>query len=322
MRHFYGSFFVTFIGLLIAFYVGEWQALYICALLSILEISLSFDNAVVNAKVLDTMDEKWRKRFIYWGIPIAIFGMRFIFPIVIVAVAARLGVVETLQIAIYSPHKYHEVLYMARYEIYAFGSGFLLMVCLQFFLDTNKNLHWIGFIENSFLIKILMKLPNIVLLLAVCFGIILMVLSHSVLIGISYFCAIVLYALVHSADELLGVGGVRSGLVGFLYLELLDASFSFDGVIGAFALSENIFIIMIGLGIGAMFVRSLTLYLVEKKTLQELIYIEHGAHYAIGVLAIIMFLKIFVEVSEIITGLLGVTFIAISFLCSKLAQKY
>lgn len=321
MKHFYSSFVVTLIGLVLAFYVGAWQAIYICILLSILEVSLSFDNAVVNAKVLDTMDIKWQKRFIYWGIPIAVFGMRFIFPIVIVAVAARLGMLETLNLALYSPQEYHKTLEETRFEIYAFGAGFLLMVCLQFFFSEDKEAHWLSFIEDNVIMRFFMKFPNFALLLAITLGIILLALTDNILVGMAYFCAIVLYLIIHSADKFLGAGGVRNGLMGFLYLEVLDASFSFDGVIGAFALSENIFIIMIGLGIGAMFVRSLTLYLVEHKTLQKLIYLEHGAHYAIGALAIIMLLKIFMEVSEIITGLIGVGFIGIAFICSRVANK-
>lgn len=321
MKYFYSSFIITFIGLILAFYIGAWQAVYICILLSILEVSLSFDNAVVNAKVLDTMDVKWRSRFIYWGIPIAVFGMRFIFPIVIVAVAARLGVFETLNLALYAPHEYHSALEKTRYEIYAFGAGFLLMVCLQFFFDSDKDLHWLTWIEDNVLMRFFVQFPNFALLLAITLGIVLLALTENISIGMAYFCALVLYLIIHSADKFLGSDGVRNGLMGFLYLEVLDASFSFDGVIGAFALSENIFIIMIGLGIGAMFVRSLTLFLVEHKTLQKLIYLEHGAHYAIGALAIIMLLKIFIEVSEIITGLIGVGFISIAFVCSKISRQ-
>ncbi len=321
MKYFYSSFIVTFIGLGLAFYIGMWQAIYICMLLSILEVSLSFDNAVVNAKVLNTMEKKWQKRFIYWGIPIAVFGMRFLFPIVIVAIAARLGIFETLELAIYAPQEYHNALEKTRYEIYAFGGAFLLMVCLQFFFDSNKDVHWLSWIEYNILVRFCMNFPNFVLLFTITLGIVLLACTENILIGMAYFCAIVLYLIIHSIDKIFGTHGVRNGFMGFLYLEVLDASFSFDGVIGAFALSENIFIIMIGLGVGAMFVRSLTLYLVEYKTLQKLIYLEHGAHYAIGALAIIMLLKIFMEVSEIITGLIGVGFIAIAFICSKIISK-
>ena len=105
---------------------------------------------------------------------------------------------------------------------------------------------------------------------------------------------------------------LKGGVAGFLYLEVLDASFSFDGVIGAFAITNDVIIIMIGLAIGAMFVRSMTIYLVDKGTLSEFVYLEHGAHYAIGALAVIMLLSTKFHVPEIITGLIGVAFIALS----------
>jgi len=105
----------------------------------------------------------------------------------------------------------------------------------------------------------------------------------------------------------------KAGLFLFLYLEVLDASFSFDGVIGAFAITQDIFIIMIGLGVGAFWIRSLTVYLVRQGTLDEYAYLEHGAHWAIGALAVILLITIKYEISEIVTGLIGVVFIAVSF---------
>jgi hypothetical protein len=129
---------------------------------------------------------------------------------------------------------------------------------------------------------------------------------------LAYFSGVLLHSFIASLDELMNTDGVRSGIMGLLYLEVLDASFSFDGVIGAFALSNDIFIIMIGLGIGAMFVRSLTIYFVEKKTLTEFKYLEHGANYAIVTLAFVMFYKIFGDISEVIVGTIGVLFIGLS----------
>jgi len=101
-----------------------------------------------------------------------------------------------------------------------------------------------------------------------------------------------------------------------LYLEVLDASFSFDGVIGAFAITKDIIIIMIGLGVGAWFVRSMTIYLVEKGTLSAYIYLEHGAHYAIGALALIMIASVKFHIPEVITGLIGIAFIGLAFMSS------
>src|SRR6185312_10187126 len=121
-----------------------------------------------------------------------------------------------------------------------------------------------------------------------------------------------------------GVGKAvgKAAFMLFLYLEVIDASFSFDGVIGAFAITSDPIIIALGLGlIGAIFVRSLTVFLVREGTLDDYEYLDHGAHWAIGALAIILLLTISIEVSEVITGLIGVVFIGASFLSSIVRNK-
>lgn len=321
VKYFYGSFAVTFVGLAIALYLGGIHALYIATLLAILEVSLSFDNAVVNAKVLNTMDPVWQKRFIVFGIPIAVFGMRFLFPLVIVSVVGGLGLLETLDIAMNEPERYHEILSSSEKSIFAFGGAFLLMVFLDFFFEDEKEVKWIKLIEGSKVVEGFSKVTNIELIIAIVVGLTLSHLTNDLTIALAFFYGVLLHSILNSVDDLFSTDTVKNGLVGFIYLEVLDASFSFDGVIGAFALSSNIFIIMIGLGIGAMFVRSLTIYFVEKKTLSEFIYLEHGAHYAIGVLAGIMLLKMFFHISEVITGTVGIGLIAIAFWHSKREAK-
>ncbi|GAB44279.1 hypothetical protein GOTRE_060_01880, partial [Gordonia terrae NBRC 100016] len=114
----------------------------------------------------------------------------------------------------------------------------------------------------------------------------------------------------------------KAGFFLFLYLEVLDASFSFDGVIGAFAITADPIIIALGLGlIGAMFVRSLTVYLVRKGTLSEYVYLEHGAHWAIGALAFILLYSIGTHVPEIITGLIGVALIIAALISSIIRRN-
>lgn len=319
MKYFYSSFIVTLIGLGIAYQIGGFLAVYICFLLGILEVSLSFDNAVVNAKVLSKMSKIWQDRFILYGIPIAVFGMRFLFPVLIVSVAASLGMWETFLLALNDPDAYHTALAANKNQIYIFGGAFLLMVFLSFFFE-KKDIKWIKLVEDNYLIHILTKTDNMPLFIAICVGMIMAYLTQNISYALSYFGAILLYMALSLFDEIFSANGVKSGIMGFLYLEVLDASFSFDGVIGAFAMSENIFIIMIGLGIGAMFVRSLTLFMVHKKTLESFIYLEHGAHYAILALAIIMFINIFHEISEAVTGTIGFGFILVAFL-SSIYQK-
>ena len=309
MNHFRSSIIVTFIGLALAIVIGGLNALYIVILLTLLEISLSFDNAVVNAKILEDMEEKWQKRFITFGMPLAIFGMRFLFPIVIVAIAGDLGVWETFDMAVNNPLSYKETLLSVEKFIFAFGGAFLLMVFLDFIFQTDREHKWIAVIEDSQVISKIGKISSVQLIISLAIGLFLIIKTGDSGIAVAYLSGVLLHLLIASLDNLFNTNGVRNGLMGLLYLEVLDASFSFDGVIGAFALSSNLFIIMIGLGVGAMFVRSLTLYMVEKKTLQEYRYLEHGANYAILALSMVMFMKIFFHVNEVIVGTVGIIII-------------
>ena len=320
MKYFYSSFILTILGLVAAYFLGGFVAVYICVLLIILEVSLSFDNAVVNARILRHMSQVWQRRFIIYGIPIAVFGMRFLFPILIVSIAADMGMLQTLNLALNNPDEYHHALHSNKNQIYIFGGGFLLMVFLSFFFE-EKETKWIRFLEDNHLIKTFSKSQNITLFIAILTGIILIMLTQNSTYAIAYFSAIVLHLGLGMFDEIFSTSGIKSGLMGFLYLEVLDASFSFDGVIGAFAMSQDIFIIMIGLGIGAMFVRSLTIYMVRQKILESFIYLEHGAHYAILALAVIMFIKIFFFFFEIITGTASMLFIALALIHSVLKRR-
>ncbi|GLR15022.1 DUF475 domain-containing protein [Chitinimonas viridis] len=321
LQYFRSSFIVTGLGLAAAFYVGGPKAMFIAAILSVLEVSLSFDNAVVNATVLKDMDEKWRHRFITWGMLIAVFGMRVVFPVLIVAVIAKLSPWAALQLAVGDPDGYAATLTSAHVVVAGFGGAFLMMVFLQFFLDKEKDVHWVRLIEEP-----LSKLGKMeAVTIAICMIVIYVISTYlpqakqmefvlAAMAGlITYIIVDGFSALLESDEEANHNGTVaRTGLSAFLYLEVLDASFSFDGVIGAFALSNNIFIIAIGLGVGAMFVRSLTLYFVAKGTLDQFRYLEHGAFYAIGALATIMFVGTVHHISEVITGLIGAAFIVLA----------
>lgn len=320
MRYFYSSFIIMALGLLLSFYLGGLTAIYITFLLIILEISLSFDNAVVNAKVLAKMDPIWQRRFIIFGIPIAVFGMRLLFPLAIVAIVTGMGLLETLDVAMNDAARYESILKSTEGTIFAFGGAFLLMVFLDFFFE-EREIKWLGVIENSRILKRFSGVSNIELIIAIIVGLTLGEVTQSFSVVMAFMFGVLLHSLLGMVDHFLSSDTVKSGIAGFIYLEVLDASFSFDGVIGAFALTSNIFIIMIGLGVGAMFVRSLTIYFVEHKTLSEFHYLEHGAHYAIGILALIMLMKITMHISELVTGTIGIGLILIAFLHSVYENK-
>lgn len=337
MKYFRYSLLVTIVGLIAAFFWGASRpeggliAVVIALTLGVMEVSLSFDNAVVNASVLKDMDEKWRKRFLLWGILIAVFGMRLLFPVLIVAMATGMNLVEVASMALKAPHEYASHLHNSHVAIAAFGGMFLLLVFLSFVLDAAKEVHWIKHLESA--LSKLGKLESAEIITAM---IVLMVSqalipeTHRLEAVISGLFGILLFVMVGSFSTLLEEGGVESmvqktatnaGIMSFIYLEVLDASFSLDGVVGAFAITTDIVIIMIGLAIGAMFVRSLTLFLVEKGTLEEYIYLEHGAHYAIGALAVLMLTSIVQEIPEILTGLIGLAFILLSLFSSVVSKR-
>ena len=328
LAYFKNSFIITFAGLAAGAYVG-WryygttagvlQTIFIVAVLGVLETSLSFDNAVVNATVLRDMTPKWRHRFLTWGIAIAVFGMRLVFPLVVVSVVSRIGPLEALHLAAFEPDEYARILSSAHAQLGAFGGAFLGMVCLKYFFDADKEVHWIGVVERR-----LVKLGAIE---AIELGLVLVaivVFSRLVPPEESYgflvagVAGLVTFIAVEGIGSAMEVGPEqmhdvhRASAASFLYLEVLDASFSFDGVIGAFALTNNLFIIAIGLGIGAMFVRSLTIMLVERGTLESYLYLEHGAFWAIGALATFMLVGTVVHVPEVVTGLVGAVLIGLA----------
>ena len=331
MQHFRLSFFVTALCLGIAVYWGGIMGAFFALILGVLEVSLSFDNAVVNASILKRMDERWQQYFLTWGILIAVFGMRLLFPILIVAVATGIGFLGVTDMALYDPATYAQHLNESHVQIAAFGGMFLLMVFFSFIFDEGKELHWLGYIEEK--LSSFGKLESIEIILAL--GLLLIsqnwlpeeIRLKALVAGIS---GVILFVIVDSlaalfedeeegdeVSEAIKKGSVMS----FLYLEVLDASFSFDGVIGAFAITQDVVIIMLGLAIGAMFVRSLTVYLVRKGTLDEYVFLEHGAHYAIGSLAAIMLLSMVHHISEVITGVVGAVLIGLSVFSSILYRR-
>ena len=257
---------------------------------------------------------------------VAVFGMRLVFPLAIVAFTTDMSMIESGQMALNDPKQYSELLLSHHSEVAAFGGMFLLLVFLSFIFDAEKDIHWLHWIEEKLAVlgkvdavSVFVALTALLLSLSlVSEGEVLKVLLAGVW-GIVVFLGVnVLSGFLEEEEHDPAIGEmVKKGSIGgFLYLEVLDASFSFDGVIGAFAITNDVVIIMLGLTIGAMFVRSMTIYLVEKGTLDEFIFLEHGAHYAIGALAVIMLLSMKFHVPELVTGLIGIAFIGWSVLSS------
>ncbi|KPM57292.1 membrane protein [Frankia sp. R43] len=354
LRIFGWSFAITAIGIAAAGVIGGGDAAAIVAILAVLEISLSFDNAVINATILRRMSEVWQRLFLSLGVIIAVFGMRLLFPIVIVALTAHLSPMDVFDLALNDEAEYAARLHEAHPSIAAFGGIFLFMIFLDFMFDPERDIQWLRWLEEPLRragqLDVLSVVTGLVALLVVAeafSG------DHTQQVLTAGVAGLATYLGVRGLGEFFEARGIgaddedededegtsaqatgsasaerrtgtpdlvlatgRAAFFLFLYLEVIDASFSFDGVVGAFAISQNIFIIATGLGIGAMYIRSTTVYLVRRGTLSEYVFLEHGAHYAIGALAVILAVSIETEVHEVVTGLIGVAFIGLALLSS------
>ena len=309
------------------------EALWIFAVLALLEITFSFDNAVINSKILARMSPLWQKLFLTVGIFIAVFVVRFALPILIVQLATGLGFKEVVDLALNNPTLYAEELHKAGPVIDAFGGTFLLMIGISYFLDRDKVVHWLEPIERPlaragkirFIKLIIMSIVAILLYLTVDSELKQTVLIASVLGIILQFG---LQSLSVFFDKSIKKSnGVKhqvgwAAFASFMYLEVLDASFSFDGVIGAFAITTSVVLIVAGLGVGALWVRSMTVYLMRAGTLAKYRYLEHGAHWAILALGLVMLAKLYhVNLPEWMTGSLGLVFIVTAIATSVIEKR-
>ncbi len=335
---YFNTFFLFFgISVIIEFFYMGVLGIVQGTTLTILELSLSFDNAVVNALILVNMPPLWRKRFLTWGMLIAVFGVRFIFPILIVFATTDLSLVESFSLAINDPAEYEKVIMASHHIVMAFGGVFLLMIFLSFLFNENKDVHWIASIEKyasrwasigdlKILIAILtvavigfyapseISIDNVLtkidkadIVLPMIYGILLF-LCIEFLRGIleddgekhdSNDSETEREKIEHVANSKLAKGGLAS----FIYLELIDMSFSFDGVLGAFA------------------VRNLTILMVDRGTVAEYKYLEHGAMWSIGLLAISMIVQIFTHLPHGLIIAFAIIPIAIAFIQSVRENK-
>jgi len=349
LRIFAISLLVTLAALAFGYLHGGLSALFLLVVLGVLEVSLSFDNAIINAAVLKRMSLFWQRMFLTVGIVIAVFGMRLLFPLLIVWASAGLDPVRAMDLALNPPRNgalefpdgspsYEKLITAAHPQIAAFGGMFLLMLFLDFVFN-DRDIKWLKWIEIPFArIGRLGQVPVVV-------GVVVLVVIGTQLTHTSEQRATVLTAGLLGLVTYLVVDGLsrafrpadidapdpglapavgKAGFTLFLYLEVLDAAFSFDGVTGAFAITSDPIVIALGLGVvGAMFVRSITIYLVRQEALDRYVYLEHGAHWAIGALAVILLMSIDhrFEIPEAVTALVGVVFIGAAFGWSVLRNR-
>ncbi len=315
--------FLTVLSMVLVWYYMGVSALLICIVLILIEITFSFDNAIINARILARMSQFWQTMFMTIGMVIAVFGVRFIFPVLLVMITTGLGWNDVISLAFNNPERYAHILEDAHPYIAAFGGMFLVMLSLAFFFDTTRNVLWIDVVERP-----LRNLGKWWIYTAVAVAILVMTAYlpgnlHTKETLIAGSAGIVLSLLLHAMTDIFSRQQEKSngraarrwisaGFISFIYLQVLDSSFSLDGVIGAFAVTTDVVLIMAGLGVGALWVRSLTLLMVRRRTLEAYRYLEHGAHYTIAVLATVLLLGLFFDIPEVYAGILGIVIVGSS----------
>lgn len=316
LRHYWVALCATllvFVGVLIK--AGP-TALWPVFILAIIEITFSFDNAVLNSEVLGRMSKVWRTVFLTVGIAIAVFGVRLLMPLVLVAATTSEGVGKVLDLAINNPELYAEHLHEGYPVIAAFGGIFLLMIGLRF-LAEERDAKWLPWIEHNVARH---RRPWLIPIAGAGFAtlfIATLIKPGDMSVVISAIVGIFVFVLIKGISVMLESSQSnhttsKSNFINFMYLELLDASFSFDGVIAAFAITKEVLLITAGLGIGALYVRSITVHLLQSNTLATYRYLVHGAHYAIASLGVMMLLTMRIHLPEWLTGLMGITIVGLS----------
>jgi hypothetical protein len=325
---------VVAIGCLFAAYaVDGVHGLTVAALLGVLEVAVSFDNAIINATVLARMSQFWQRLFLTVGIVVAAIGMRLLVPLAIVSAGAKISPVRAVSLAYSDPGRYRDVLLSAQPAIAAFGGAFLLMIFLGFVFEDRDEL-WIGWIERP--LRRIGKLPQAGEILVLLFAVVAAAtvsrdIALKVVVGAV--AGLGSFLLVNGTSQVIaeqadadGASRPRATVTGrpafflFCYLELLDATFSFDSVMGAFSVTLDIALITIGLAIGAAYIRALTVYVVRRGTLEEYRYLEHGAYYAIGMLAVLLMVEVWRDVPDVLTAGAGAAMI-IAAVASSLAAR-
>lgn len=321
---FWGAWLISVLALGVAYKIGGWPGFTATLILCLFEISISFDNAVVNAMVLKKQSAAFRTAFLTIGFLIGVVGMRLLLPLLIVSLTTGLGFAEVYNLAVKQPEVYSEHLHAHHVEVMMFGGAFLLMVALTWLFDRERDVFWLGGFERRLgamgKLSMIAAGVSLVAALVVVFNLPVEKRYAALLAGV---LGVTIYIFIGGLGDVLGGDdaeeagnnikrGLAASISTFMFLEVRDASFSFDGVIGAFAISKDIFIIMLGLGVGAQWVRSMTIFFVKRDTLGEYAYLEHGAHWAILALAILMFASALHEIPEVVTGLVGLVLIGAS----------
>jgi len=297
--------------------------------LCLFESISSVDNAIINAEVLSTMSQRARRWFLTWGILFAVFVVRGVLPFVIVwAFNPTLKVGQILSAAWSSDPLVQESIHKSAPILLVAGGVFLLFLFLHWLFLEEKHMG-LPRTEKFFMKRGVWFYAVVSILLSVIAW---FALKESNLMGFGAVVGSTLFFITHGFKQnaelqekklLSGVdkkGNVQSDLSKLFFLEIIDTTFSLDGVLGAFAFTLSVPLILIGNGLGAIVVRQLTIAGVSK--IKKYIYLKNGAMYSILILGIIMILHSFgFKIPEYVSPLSTIIIIGFFFWKSKVHLK-
>ncbi len=292
--------------------------------LAIFEIVSSIDNAVINAEILDTMSARGRKWFLLWGFLFAVFAVRGLLPwIIIWATNPSLGAIGALTATFSNDPRIAESIAQSAPLLLSGGGMFLVFLFLHWLFLEPKQIglrHERFFLEQGIWFY---GVTAVLLSVVVWYG-----LQTNPMMAFGAVIGSTAFFIMHGfkenaerAEEKLKSGeGNRSDLSKILYLEIIDASFSIDGILGAFAFTLSVPYILIGNGIGAFVLRELTVKNID--TIKKYVFLKNGAMYAIGALSVIMLLGAFGhQIPEWVSPLVMLVIVGYFFLKSKRAIR-
>lgn len=292
--------------------------------LSFFEIITSVDNAIINAEVLTTMSQKARRWFLTWGILIAVFLVRGFLPLLIIwAANPQIGLWGALTATFSSSPEVKDAIEQSSPLLLIGGGTFLVFLFFHWLFLEPKHFglshERFFYAQGAWFFSVVSVFLSVVVWLALkqhplmAFGAVLGSTAFFIIHGFRQ------YAEQEEKKLLSGKGGM-SDLSKVMYLEVLDATFSIDGVIGAFAFTFSVPIILLGNGLGAIVLRQMTIGNIER--IKKYKYLKNGAMYSILALGTIMILDSFkVHIPIWLSPLLTFAAVGYFFQKSRLEQN-
>ncbi len=270
-----------------------WALIITTIGLAVFEIVSSVDNAIINAHVLKTMPEKYRKFFLTWGLFVAVVLLRGLLPLIIVWLAnPALGIGHLISATFSGDPEIIHAVETSRPILLLGGGVYLFLVFLAWlFLEEKKYAFFVEhFIhrQSVWFYGIASLFFTLVIYVSLKIN---PILALSASIGSTAFFITDGFKQNAAKKEKELESSSMSAISKLLYLEVLDASFSIDGVIGAFAFTLSVPLILLGNGIGAFVVREFTIRGID--LVAKYAYLKNGAMYSIGSLGAIMVLESF-----------------------------